>query len=92
MDAADHGRVTLPPPDVRNTKICCTFFGLDSILLTNGSIMDPCYEVWGVTSLIIHVIYVTACNVRNSFLNLTKVNILTIKPTRSTNFSNLFLE
>ena len=34
--------------------ICCFLFreGLDSVLLAEGSILDPCYVMWDVTLLV----------------------------------------
>jgi hypothetical protein len=32
-------------PNVQNTKNFMCSFGLDSIVLTEGSILDPCYEM-----------------------------------------------
>jgi hypothetical protein len=37
----------------KTLKFVVGSFGLDSVLLTAGSIPDPCYEMWDVTSLII---------------------------------------
>jgi hypothetical protein len=33
-------------PRIQNITIFVAFFGLDSALLTEGSILDPCYEMW----------------------------------------------
>jgi hypothetical protein len=37
----------------RILKFVASSLRLDSILPTEDSILDPCYEIWGVTSLII---------------------------------------
>jgi hypothetical protein len=33
-------------PNIQKTKICYALFGLDFVLLTKGSILDSCYEIW----------------------------------------------
>ena len=35
------------PPNLHNTNIFCGFFfGLASVLLAEGSVLGPCYEIW----------------------------------------------
>ena len=35
------------PTNLQNTNIFCgVFFGLASVLLAEGSVLDPCYEMW----------------------------------------------
>jgi len=32
--------------NIESTKICCGFFRMYSVLLTDGSVLDPSYELW----------------------------------------------
>ena len=44
QSAARGPRMSLVSLKVQNTEICCVFvFTLDSVLLTEGNILDPCF-------------------------------------------------
>jgi hypothetical protein len=42
------GGLARGPPDVQNTQLCFVlgFFRMQSVLLTEGSIVDTCYGMW----------------------------------------------